>query len=549
MEAAAHTPGGFGGVPQSVGKEFVSKDRSTARELRAALKEFLTWIMRAEPAEETALRNAITAQDTALALDAESVRSYDADGRLHISKAHLSKANVCGYLGREINAVMQDEPGWVKLPDDQIFRLLRDPKELAKAAPTFNGIQLLIQHIPVSADDPQKEEIVGTTGTNAQFNAPYLDNELIIWSKDGIDAVESDAQKELSAGYRYKAVMQPGEYNGEHYDGRMVDIVGNHIALVKKGRAGPDVVVGDSAILETRKDSNVKSTALSRTAARVEGALCAYLASRGLALDAMPDFKPILAGVTAKNFKTRLPMIWKGVMDTVRAVDADQPGGADPADMLRKLLDLLAAQSSQEEDEPDAAPLVNENEEDEEDENAAVKEFLRGRLSPEDHATVCQMLDDGEAAEAAKREGADETPEEAAEHERKGLEPNAGVPAMKPKGIDKKAMDAAIQAAAERTRKEVLAQQRAIRMAEIAVRPYIGDLAVAQDSAEAVYKLALDTLGVKTSGVHPSAYPAMLAMLPKPGEKPTRAVPVGMDAAASDDLAKRFPGAARINLA
>jgi hypothetical protein len=110
-------------------------------------------------------------------------------------------------------------------------------------------------------------------------------------------------------------------------------------------------------------------------------------------------------------------------------------------------------------------------------------------------------------------------------------------------------MDAAIQAAAERTRKEVLAQQRAIRMAEIAVRPYIGDLAVAQDSADAVYKLALDTLGVKTSGVHPSAYPAMLAMLPKPGEKPTRAVPVGMDTAASDDLAKRFPGAARINLA
>jgi hypothetical protein len=38
-------------------------------------------------------------------------------------------------------------------------------------------------------------------------------------------------------------------------------------------------------------------------------------------------------------------------------------------------------------------------------------------------------------------------------------------------------------------------------------------------------------------------------MLPKPGEKPTRAVPVGMDTAASDDLAKRFPGAARINLA
>ena len=26
MEAAAHTPGGYGGVPQSVGQEFISKD-------------------------------------------------------------------------------------------------------------------------------------------------------------------------------------------------------------------------------------------------------------------------------------------------------------------------------------------------------------------------------------------------------------------------------------------------------------------------------------------------------------------------------------------
>ena len=36
MEAAAHTKGGFGGVPQKVGKEFVAKDarRLTAAQLR-----------------------------------------------------------------------------------------------------------------------------------------------------------------------------------------------------------------------------------------------------------------------------------------------------------------------------------------------------------------------------------------------------------------------------------------------------------------------------------------------------------------------------------
>lgn len=30
MEAAAHTAGGYGGVPQKVGKEFVAADKKTA---------------------------------------------------------------------------------------------------------------------------------------------------------------------------------------------------------------------------------------------------------------------------------------------------------------------------------------------------------------------------------------------------------------------------------------------------------------------------------------------------------------------------------------
>lgn len=33
MEAAAHTPGGYGGVPQSVGREYVAADKSSHRDL------------------------------------------------------------------------------------------------------------------------------------------------------------------------------------------------------------------------------------------------------------------------------------------------------------------------------------------------------------------------------------------------------------------------------------------------------------------------------------------------------------------------------------
>lgn len=36
MQAAAHTPGGYGGVPQAVGKEFASADK--AKKLAKVLK-------------------------------------------------------------------------------------------------------------------------------------------------------------------------------------------------------------------------------------------------------------------------------------------------------------------------------------------------------------------------------------------------------------------------------------------------------------------------------------------------------------------------------
>ena len=77
------------------------------------------------------------------------------------------------------------------------------------------------------------------------------------------------------------------------------------------------------------------------------------------------------------------------------------------------------------------------------------------------------------------------------------------------------------------------------------MRPYIGDLALAQDSADAVYKLALGTLGIKTEGVHPSAWPTILEMQPKPDarKKPTTHA---MDAASAASFATMFPDASRI---
>lgn len=176
-----------------------------------------------------------------LALDRDSVREIDADGRLHVAVTNISKATVNPYRGHEI-------PDYEKLGLDpqKIYQLLRDPEELKKAVPTLNGVQVLRKHIPVSAEDHQPWDTVGATLNNAEFVEPYLRNSIVVWAKDDIDAIKSGAKKELSMGYRYTPVMEPGTFQGMPYDGVMRDIVVNHVAIVEDGRAGPDVVVGDS---------------------------------------------------------------------------------------------------------------------------------------------------------------------------------------------------------------------------------------------------------------------------------------------------------------
>lgn len=166
---------------------------------------------------------------------------------MHVRESNISKANVCPYRGAEI-------PRWQELglDADRVYQLLRDPAELEKAASTFNNLPVLKEHVHVTADDPRHHLVVGSTGTHAAFDGEHLKNSLVIWDQDAIDGVEGGAQRELSSAYRYDADMSPGVYNGVRYDGRMINIRGNHLALVRKGRAGADVVVGDSAMPRPR---------------------------------------------------------------------------------------------------------------------------------------------------------------------------------------------------------------------------------------------------------------------------------------------------------
>jgi 8-oxo-dGTP pyrophosphatase MutT (NUDIX family) len=185
-----------------------------------------------------------------LAFDKDSTRKFDADGRMHVDQANISKANVCEYLGKEIPDAQK-----LGLDPEKKYRLYRDPEELKKAVKTFNQIPILSKHVPVDADTHPAELVVGSTGTDADFGDGYLKNSLVFWPRKAIDEIESNRKKQLSAGYRYRADPTPGVTpEGEPYDMVMRDIVGNHLAQVVEGRAGPDVVVGDAAPIRHRTE-------------------------------------------------------------------------------------------------------------------------------------------------------------------------------------------------------------------------------------------------------------------------------------------------------
>lgn len=489
-----------------------------------------------------------------LAFDRATVRRIDQDGRLHVEITNISKAAVNPYLGGEI-------PGFEELglEPDRIYQLLRDPDELEAGAASFNNLPVLSEHVPVSAIDHRPGLVVGSTGTDAVFQAPYLKNSMVVWSAKAIDGIESEEKREISCAYRYVPVMEPGTYKGVRYDGRMTKLVGNHVALVAAGRAGADVVVGDSQL----KEAHMQFKPLSRRATLAKGALLG-LTTPVLAADARLNLDKLLQGVTAANWRAKKP----GIIAAIRpklAADAN-------IGHITKLLDSLDNEGETPSGSPPGGALPDPNQA--EDPNAApgdpsdkigidddegadavdadpaeeILAMLRGKLSDEDLAAVqakLQAVLSPEAPPAADTPppipGTDTPPDGAPV----GGAPVGGVEggeADKPfGGMDSAAVTKLVADATEKVRRQL----REAGEAREAVRPYVGSVAVALDSGEAVYKAALDILKVPTAGVHPSAYRAILQAQPRVGE-PRRQAPIAQDAAAASGLASRLPGLASI---
>lgn len=196
------------------------------------------------------------------AMDFQSLtttRHKDNNGHLIVDRTCITKAAINPYRGQEI-------PNWqaLRLDPNKVYMLLRCPTELQRALPTFQGLQLLERHTPVSSEEPEKDSTVGSIGTVVEMDGDNVYSSLRVYDQNAIDLIESEKLNQLSAGYAYTADMTGGEWNGEHYDGVMRNIHGNHVALVERGRIGEDAIIADEMPNEIEEFLMSKKIALKK---------------------------------------------------------------------------------------------------------------------------------------------------------------------------------------------------------------------------------------------------------------------------------------------
>jgi hypothetical protein len=438
-----------------------------------------------------------------LAFD-RTARRYDADGRLHVDRTHISKATVNPYYGEEI-------PNWANLGlvADKIYQLFRPPEELEKAAPTFNRLPILSRHVPVTVDAPQPHLIVGAIGSDVEFNAPYLDASITIWDATSIAGIEEDIQRELSCAYRYVAVMESGEYEGKPYDGFMTNIQGNHLAIVEVGRAGHDVIVADANPFHQQKENTLmRKTKLGK-------ALIAALEVASPKLAADSALPALVGDADRKTFDVEV------VKSKLLAMDENMT-----PQQVDNIIDAVLGV------EQNPEPVELGEGDSESDKKQSLPDYLRVKGLDEDSINEAMGLiaKDADCSDTVAQDSDIETEETTEEVAEEVIEEAVS-----------EDVNSTIEAAMDSFRKELRLQYRNLDQAKQEVRKTVGEV-FGMDTAEEVYGFALDQMSVEHEGVKDLV--ALRALYKVAAEGVSVSKPnLAQDSA---DAVKQFPGLARI---
>lgn len=189
-------------------------------------------------------------------------QSMTPEGFLLVRDVPIARTGIMKYADGEVP---------VSAGNDGIIYISRDPDQVfaPEAIASFNGKPVTDEHPPEKVTPENwKRYAIGDVinprrGDGVQLDNDFLYADLLIKDADAIAAVRA-GKREVSAGYdaEYEE-LAPGQ-------GRQKDIIGNHVALVDKGRCGPRCAIGDSAMPLTSALRNRIIRAITADAGLVE---------------------------------------------------------------------------------------------------------------------------------------------------------------------------------------------------------------------------------------------------------------------------------------
>lgn len=154
--------------------------------------------------------------------------------------------------------------------DGSIRKEFRPETEVAspESLASFAGKAITMEHPPVLLDSENtKNYQIGFTGSEIVYDNGFVKAVMTVTDRETIEKVMKGDVREVSAGYRVNYDPTPGVTDsGEHYDGIQKEISGNHVAIVRRGRAGPQVRLhldrqdaADPSLLSTEENQTMSA--------------------------------------------------------------------------------------------------------------------------------------------------------------------------------------------------------------------------------------------------------------------------------------------------
>lgn len=173
------------------------------------------------------------------------------EGFLVCHNVPVARVGTQEYLGNEVDK-----------PDKDIVTVYRRPEEVFKksAIDSFEGKPVTNDHPPKLVEGGNAMAYIKGVCKNVHRgtgdDSDKVVADLVIYDPVLISLIEN-GKREISAGY----TCSYADYNGEL---EQVDIVGNHIAVVDKGRAGNSVAIRDEKPTRRKKMAKKKQSILDR---------------------------------------------------------------------------------------------------------------------------------------------------------------------------------------------------------------------------------------------------------------------------------------------